>query len=79
MSKKDSWKHVFCIEGLWDSDLRSTITIKPGLDLLQTNGFKYIYKDAATKEELIFILRSLSKRGIAIILYFIWGFMERNS
>lgn len=56
MSKKDSWKHVFCIEGLWDSDLRSTITIKPGLDLLQTNGLKYIYKDAATKEELNFYL-----------------------
>ena len=62
MSKKDSWKHVFCIEGLWDSDLRSTITIKPGLDLLQTNGLKYIYKDAATKEELNFYLKKFKQK-----------------
>lgn len=62
MSKPETWKHVFCLEGLWDEDLRSTLSVKPGLDLLQTNGMKYIYKDAATESEFNFYLRKYRQK-----------------
>ena len=62
MSKPETWKHVFCLEGLWDEDLRATLSVKPGLDLLQTNGMKYIYKDVATESEFNFYLNKYRQK-----------------
>ncbi len=57
MRRNKQKKNIFCIEGLWDSDLRRKSTIEPILELLEANyDIKYIYKDCATREELLYLL-----------------------
>ncbi len=57
MRKNRQKKNIFCIEGLWDNDLRRRSTIEPILELLSINyDIKYIYKDCATREELFYLL-----------------------
>jgi len=54
-------KHVnsiFCIEGLWDNDLRNKTSVQPILDLLERiEHIPYIHKDCATREEFEFYLK----------------------
>ena len=62
MRKNRQKKNIFCIEGLWDNDLRRRSTIEPILELLEANyDIKYIYKDCATREELFYLLGRWNK------------------
>lgn len=46
---------IFCLEGLWDDDLRKNPSVEPVLSLLkQINGIPYIHRDCATLEEFEF-------------------------
>jgi hypothetical protein len=50
-------KGVFCLEGMWDLDLRNRSTVRPILELLhQAKDIPYIYRDCATTEELHYYL-----------------------
>ena len=52
MRKKDQNKGIFCLEGLWDPDLRVMSTVRPLLELLRLNeGVDYIHREFATAEE----------------------------
>lgn len=49
---------IFCLEGMWDNDLKNKMSIIPLLNMLEINaGIKYIHHDVATVEELEFYLR----------------------
>ena len=51
-------KGIFCLEGLWDNDLKRKSTVQPILSMLEVNGgVKYIHQDVATIEELEFYLK----------------------
>lgn len=57
MRKSNQWKHVFCLEGLWDDNLKSKSSIEPALELLSKHyPLKYIHKNCATTTELEFYL-----------------------
>lgn len=44
---------IFCLEGEWESDLRKRDSVLPVLELLERLGkIKFIYRDAATTEEV---------------------------
>jgi len=50
-------KGIFCLEGLWDNDLKRKSTVQPILNMLEVNsGVPYIHQDVATVEELEFYL-----------------------
>jgi len=60
MRTAKQWKHVFCLEGLWDNDLRGASSVQPILELIRrfyNSHFKYIYKDCATAIELEYYLK----------------------
>lgn len=45
-------RHIFCLEGDWDSDLRLKSSILAGLELVKsTNDIEYIHKTCSTAEE----------------------------
>ena len=55
MRKRGQTKGIFCIEGLWDPDLRSPSSVEPLLDLLYLNALiDYIHVDCATVPEFEF-------------------------
>ena len=55
---KNLTKHVFCLEGDWNLDLRNKSSISAALEFLQTNcGVKYIHKNCGTKENLQYYLK----------------------
>ncbi|MDR0306489.1 MAG: hypothetical protein LBI42_06600 [Chitinispirillales bacterium] len=48
---------IFCIEGLWDNNLKRKSSVQPILSMLELNaGIPFIYHDAATTEELEFYI-----------------------
>jgi len=50
-------KGIFCLEGIWDNDLRKRSTVEPILLLLkQRLGIPYIHRDCATVHEFEFYL-----------------------
>lgn len=50
-------KGIFCLEGLWDNDLKRKSSVQPMLNMLEVNsGVPYIHQDVATVEELEFYL-----------------------
>ncbi len=58
MRKRGQTKGIFCIEGLWDPDLRVSSSVEPLLDLLNLNALiSYIHMDAATHEEFEFYVK----------------------
>ena len=58
MRKRGQTKGIFCIEGLWDPDLRVGSSVEPLLDLLNLNALiSYIHMDAATHEEFEFYVK----------------------
>lgn len=58
MRKKDQTKGIFCIEGLWDPDLRVRATVRPLLELLRLQGaVEYIHREYATREEFEFYVQ----------------------
>jgi len=51
-------KGIFCLEGLWNNNLKHKSTVQPILDMLELNGgMKYIHHDVATISEFEFYLR----------------------
>jgi len=49
---------IFCLEGLWEDDLRKKPTVEPVLSLLkQIKDVPYIYRDCATPEEFAFYVK----------------------
>ena len=72
MRKRTQTKGIFCVEGLWDSDLRVTSTVRPLLELLRLNEeVRYIHREYATRDEFEFYLRkwALKKYQAYPILY----------
>ena len=56
-------KHVFCLEGDWEQDLRNKSSIGAALDFLQANcGIRYIHKNCGTKENLKYYLALWKQR-----------------
>ena len=54
---------IFCIEGLWESDLRKQSTVRPILELLRLNeGVRYIHRESATIEELEFYISAWTQK-----------------
>jgi len=54
-------KGVFCIEGIWENDLRKRSSVRPILDILQHNvSVDYIYQNCATIVELEFYIKKWS-------------------
>lgn len=52
-------KGIFCLEGLWDNDLKRKSTVQPILSMLEVNNnVRYIHQDVATVQELEFYLES---------------------
>jgi len=58
LRKRGQTKGIFCIEGLWDPDLRVSSSVEPLLDLLNLNALiSYIHMDAATHAEFEFYVK----------------------
>src|ERR1043165_9820558 len=56
-------KHVFCLEGDWDKDLRNKSSVTAALDFLQANcGIRYIHKNCGTKENFVYYLSMWKQR-----------------
>ena len=52
MRRNSQLKHIFCLEGNWESDLRDTSTVRPALELVSRRlDLKYIYRDCGTAGE----------------------------
>lgn len=64
MRKKGQTKGIFCIEGLWDPDLRVSSSVQPLLDMLNLNALiDYIHVDTATHEEFeVYVKKWMQKR-----------------
>lgn len=56
-------KHIFCLEGDWNEDLRKKNSVKSALDFLHDNSnIKYIHRHASTKEEIANRLSEFNKK-----------------
>ncbi len=63
MRKRGQSKGIFCIEGLWDPDLRVGSTVRPVLELLRLHeGVEYIHREYATREELEFYVSKWTQK-----------------
>ena len=64
MRKRGQTKGIFCIEGIWDPDLRTPSSVQPLLDLLNQNALiDYIHVDCATIEEFeLYVGKWMQKR-----------------
>lgn len=58
MRSAGQWKNVFCLEGLWDNNLKITSSVEPILSLLhkQYPRFQYIHMTCATVTEFKFYI-----------------------
>jgi hypothetical protein len=66
-------KGIYCLEGLWDDDLRNKPSVKPMLELLHCNEkIDFIYHAVATFEEIEFFIKKwmLKKYRKYPLLYF---------
>lgn len=63
MRKRTQTKGIFCIEGLWDPDLRVGSTVQPVLELLRLHeNVQYIHREYATREEFEFYVKKWSQK-----------------
>ena len=64
-------KGIFCLEGLWESDLKKPSTVLPLLEFLKQNAdIPYIYRDCGTQAEFEFYLKKFPQaqyRGYPIL------------
>jgi hypothetical protein len=61
---------IFCIEGLWEEDLRKTSTVQPILFLLKQNQkIPFIYRDCAVKKEFQYYISKFPDNKHYPILY----------
>lgn len=62
--KKITPKGVFCLEGLWNTDLKNHSTVQPLLAFLKQNAnIPYIYGDVGTPQEFEFYISKFSQKG----------------
>ncbi|MFP9118589.1 DUF6642 family protein [Flavobacterium sp. RNTU_13] len=68
---KEYEKHIFCLEGNWEDDLRNKKSIKPTLTYL-TDCFNIenIHRHCATKDEFEYYIDQYDKYNEYSILYF---------
>jgi hypothetical protein len=58
-------KGIYCLEGLWDYNLKDKSTVQPILELLEKSDIcKHMYHSCATKDELEFFLRKWKQKKI---------------
>jgi hypothetical protein len=58
-------KGIYCLEGLWDYDLKDKSTVQPILELLEKSDVcKHMYHSCATKDELEFFLKKWKQKKI---------------
>lgn len=63
MRNKKQTKGIFCLEGLWDPDLRVGSTVRPVLELLRLQeGVEYIHREFATRAEFEFYLKKWTQK-----------------
>jgi len=63
MRKRSQTKGIFCIEGLWDQDLRVGSTVQPVLELLHLHeNVQYIHREYATREEFEFYVKKWTQK-----------------
>jgi len=63
MRKRSQTKGIFCIEGLWDPDLRVGSTVRPVLELLRLHeDVQYIHREYATREEFVFYVEKWTQK-----------------
>lgn len=67
MAKEEMWvsKGIFCLEGMWDSQISNTFSVLPILELLKKSaGVNYVYHNCATREEVDFFLNKWKSNTI---------------
>lgn len=56
-------KGIYCLEGIWNEDLREKSSVKHILDLLHSNkSIEYIYHKCATEEEIKYYIKKWSQK-----------------
>lgn len=80
MRRRHQRKGIFCLEGLWDPDLRVSSTVRPLLELLRLNvEIDYIHRECAISGEFEFYLRKwMQKRYDAYPILYIASHGEEN-
>ena len=82
MRSAEEWKNVFCLEGLWDNNLKLNSSVEPVLSLLnkQYPKMKYIHCDCATVTEFKFYLNKWTQKSYDDypILYLAFHGEKRN-
>jgi hypothetical protein len=76
-----SKKGIFCLEGLWEDDLRKKDTVAPILELLEKREkIPYIHRDCAIREEFSFYISKWTQKKYQDypILYLAFHGSERN-
>lgn len=59
-------KHVYCLEGDWNKDLRDKSSVRAALTFLHQNfGIKFIHRHCGTKESLSFYLKTWKQKKYA--------------
>jgi hypothetical protein len=58
-------KGIYCLEGLWDNNVKNKSTVLPILELLEKRGIcNYVYHSCATTNELEYLLRKWKTKKI---------------
>lgn len=58
-------KGIYCLEGLWDNNVKNKSTVLPILELLEKRGIcNYVYHSCATTNELEFLLTKWKTKSI---------------
>ncbi len=58
-------KGIYCLEGLWDNNVKNKSTVLPILELLEKRGIcNYVYHSCATKDELEFLLKKWKQKTL---------------
>lgn len=56
-------RNIYCLEGNWNKNPRSSESVKPMLELLRTfSGIKYIYRKCNTQEEFFYYLEKFTTK-----------------
>lgn len=72
MRSASHWKNVFCIEGMWEGNLKSQLSVEPMLRLICgiDRKFDYIYRSAATVGEMKHYIKNPCKKLMQTIRFY---------
>jgi hypothetical protein len=66
MRKNSQLKHIFCLEGNWESDLRDLSSVRPALELLSKRlEVQYIHRGCGTAHEFKHYLKKWAQKKYA--------------